>query len=137
MERIVVGIDGSAGADLALRWAIAEARQWNAQLEVVIAWSLLDQPSTEFKPDYGEDDARAAVDAAVERVGGADGVDVTVTSVNDLPARALLARAADADLVVVGSRGLGGVKGMLLGSVSQQVVNRAETTTVVIHPPKG
>lgn len=134
MERIVVGIDGSPGADRALRWAIDEARQWNAHLDVVIAWSYLDQPTTEFDPHYGEADARAAAEAAIERVGGAEGADVTITCCNDLPARALLDQAVGADLVVVGSRGLGGFKGLMLGSVSHQVVTHAPSPVVIIHP---
>ncbi len=134
MERIVVGIDGSPGADRALAWAVAEARQWGAHLEVVLAWSYLDQPSKEFKPDYGEADARAALEGAIERVGGADGVDVTLTCCNDLPARALLDAAARADHIVVGSRGLGGFRGLLLGSVSHQVVQHATIPVTIIHP---
>lgn len=134
MDTIVVGIDGSPGADQALRWAIDEARQWNAELDVVIAWSYLDQRSTEFDPDYSEADVRATVDAALARVGGAEGVNIVVSPVNELPARALLDRAAEADLVVVGSRGLGGFKGLLLGSVSHQVVSHSRTPVVIVHP---
>lgn len=134
MDKIVVGIDGSPGADQALRWAIDEARQWNAELDVVIAWSYLDQHTPEFKPDYDETDVRTNVDAALARVGGADGVNIVVSPVNDLPARAILDRAVEADLVVVGSRGLGGFKGLLLGSVSHQVVSHSRTPVVIVHP---
>ena len=134
MERIVVGIDSSSGADAALRWAVAEARRWGAALEVVLAWSYLDQPSDEFRPDYGEDDARAALETAMDRVGGAEGVDVTLTCVNDLPARALLDAAGRADLIVVGSRGLGGFRGLLLGSVSQQCAHHAPCPVVIVPP---
>lgn len=137
MERIAVGIDGSPGGDDALRWAIAEARRWEAQLEVVLAWSYLDQPTKEFHPDYGEKDARAALDAAMARVGGADGVDVVLTCCNDLPTRALMDAAQRADLLVVGSRGLGGFKGLLLGSVSQQLSTHSPVPVVIVHPSDG
>ncbi|MBK5223482.1 MAG: universal stress protein [Acidimicrobiia bacterium] len=137
MDRIVVGIDGSPGADRALEWAIAEARTWGAHLEVVLAWSFLDQPTEQFKPDYGADDATATLAAAIERVGGTEGLDVTLTCVNDLPARALIEAADRADLIVVGSRGIGGFKGLLLGSVSQQLATYAPVPVVVIHPEKS
>jgi nucleotide-binding universal stress UspA family protein len=134
VERIVVGIDGSPGADRALAWAVAEARQWSAHLEVVLAWSYLDQPSKVFKPDYGEADARASIEAAIERIGGAEGVDVTLTCVNDLPTRALIDAATRADHLVIGSRGLGGFKGLLLGSVSHQLAQHATVPVTIIHP---
>ena len=51
------------------------------------------------------------------------------------PAQVLLDAAADAALLVVGSRGLGGVRGMLLGSVSQHVVARAACPVVVVRAP--
>ncbi|QGG96183.1 universal stress protein [Actinomarinicola tropica] len=134
MARIVVGIDGSAGGDEALRWALDEARRAGATLEVVLAWSHLEQPAGEFRPDYGADDAHAALRAAVDRVGDAAGVDVLLTAVNDLPARALIEAARRADLLVVGSRGLGGFTGLLLGSVSQQVSSHSSVPVVVVHP---
>jgi nucleotide-binding universal stress UspA family protein len=49
------------------------------------------------------------------------------------PAKALIERSKEADLVVVGSRGLGGFKGMLLGSVSQHLVAHAECPVVVVR----
>jgi nucleotide-binding universal stress UspA family protein len=134
LQHIVVGIDGSAVADRALRWALDEARRWDARLEVVLAWSYIDQHTPDFHPDYGEGDARATLAAAIERAGGAEGIDVVQSCPNDLPARALLAAAAPADLVVVGSRGLGSVKGMLLGSVSHQVVTKSPTNVVIVRP---
>lgn len=133
MEHIVVGIDGSEDADAALRWAVAEARAHGARLEVVLAWSYLDQPTPEFDPDYGEPVARAALDAIIDRAGPTDDLEIVRTCVNDLPARALVAASQTADLVVVGSRGLGAFKGMVLGSVSQQVVTRAACSVAVIR----
>lgn len=133
MEHIVVGVDGSEGSDAALRWAVAEARAHGARLEVVLAWSYLDQPTVEFDPDYGEPVARAALDLVIERAGPTDDLEVVRTCVNDLPARALLAASQTADLVVVGSRGLGAFKGMVLGSVSQQVVTRAACSVLVVR----
>lgn len=133
MERIVVGIDGSAGADGALRWAWREAERWDAELEVVLGWSYLDQPSERFDPDYAEPQARARVEEALARA-GIDPARVTVRVVNDLPVPVLLAAAEGADLLVVGSRGLGGFRRLLLGSVSQQCALHARCPVVIVHP---
>lgn len=141
---IVVGVDGSEGARGALQWALEEARFRDARLRAVFAWSYLDQPPERFDPDYGDDDARQRLDRALEAVAGDIGdVDVERVVVCDLPARALLDAARDADLLVVGSRGLGGFKGLLLGSVTQQVVHHAPCAIVVVPgddrpaPPSG
>lgn len=53
------------------------------------------------------------------------------------PIALLLELAADANLIVVGSRGMGRVVGLLLGSVSQAVVNRASSPVVVVPPATG
>jgi nucleotide-binding universal stress UspA family protein len=133
MKRIVVGVDDSPGAQAALAWALAEARQWGATLEVVMAWSVLVQPVAEFQPDFDEDAAAEALDAILSSHDTV-GVEVVRTLVNELPARALLHVAESADLVVVGARGLGGFTGLLLGSVSQQVASHAPCPVVVVRP---
>ena len=133
MTRIVVGVDDSEGARAALAWAVAEARQWGATLEVVMAWSVLVQPVREFQPDFDEDAAAAVLDRLLAEH-DTDGVEVVRTLVNELPARALLHVAQGADLVVVGARGLGGFTGLLLGSVSQQVASHAPCPVVVVRP---
>jgi nucleotide-binding universal stress UspA family protein len=133
MKHIVVGVDDSPGARAALAWALDEARQWGATLEVVMAWSVLVQPVPEFQPDFDEDAAAAALDRILAEH-DTDGVDLVRTLVNELPARALLHVADSADLVVVGARGLGGFAGLLLGSVSQQVTSHAPCPVVVVRP---
>ena len=141
---VVVGVDGSEGSRRALQWALEEARVRGAPLRAVFAWSYLDQPGEGFDAAYGEDDARQRLDRALEEVAGDVGdVEVERVVVVDLPARALLDAARDADLLVVGSRGVGGFKGLLLGSVSQQVVQHAPCPVVVVPgderppPPSG
>lgn len=135
MERIVAGVDGSAGGEAALRWAIGEAGLHRATVVAVLAWSYLDQhhadPDEAFDSSYGESQAREALAASVERVSPAQPVDQR--AVCDLPARALLEAGSDADLLVVGARGMGGFKGLLLGSVSEQVLEAATCPVVVVR----
>ena len=141
MQRIVVGIDGSQGARQALDWAVAEAKLRDAHLMVIHAWlepaavavgSVITVGGVE--PEIFEETAQrtmADVLGAVDTSELSQGIDSHVVA--GAPARALLDAAKDADLLVVGSRGLGGFSGLLLGSVSQQVAHHA-TCPVVIVP---
>ena len=133
MRRIVVGVDESPGARAALAWAVDEARQWGATLEAVLAWSHLVQPVEEFRSDFDEIAARELLDRLVDEVGTEGVPRVVRTTVNDLPARSVLHVARDADLIVVGARGLGGFKGLLLGSVSQQVASHSPCPVVIVR----
>ena len=130
---VVVGVDGSAGSVRALKWAAEEAKARKTVLKVVFAWSFLDQPQGTFDPNYGEEQARAKLEEILaSHAADLDGVDVERLVVNDLPASALLDQAKGADALVVGSRGLGGFRGLLLGSVSQQVANHAPCAVVIV-----
>ena len=138
IRRIVVGVVGSSAAEAALVWARDEARRWGAEVLVVQAW--------EFTPLVVATDApvdlaglRAATDESlrrqVEAVFGLDDATVETSTVEDLPARAVLDAAEGADLVVLGSRGLGGVKSFFLGSVSAKVMHHATCPVVVVPDP--
>lgn len=139
MERVVVGLDGSDGARAALRWAVAEADQWKAPLVVVWAW--------EFSPLLVATDAPVALDdledanrhvlttVLTEELGAERAERVDTRLVEDVPVNALLATATERDLLVVGSRGRGGFKGLLLGSVSQQLVHHAVCPVVIVRTP--
>ena len=143
MGTIVVGVDGSAGSIRALRFAIEEARLRHAELRVVNAWHI--PPAV-----YGAGMAPAGVDLdefrqlAESALGksiddaGAAGSGVTVTPIlrEGQPAEVICEEAKNADLVVVGTRGLGGFRGLVLGSVSQQVAHHAPCPVVVVpdHP---
>jgi nucleotide-binding universal stress UspA family protein len=138
---VVVGIDGSAGSRAALRAAAEEARLRGRPLRAVMAHGYLDQHRPggvqAFDPRYTEEDARAALDEALAQELGADpGIAVEPVVIADLPARALLAESESASMVVVGARGLGGFRGLLLGSVSMQLVNHASCPVLVVrHRP--
>ena len=132
---VVAGVDGSENGRLALTWAAEEARLRGARLRVVHVWSYLAQPGEAFDPTYGDDDARRLLQVAVAGLG--DEVDVELVPVCDLPARGLLDAAQDADLLVVGARGMGGFRGLLLGSVSQQVAQHAPCPVVIVPQREG
>ena len=130
---IVVGVDGSEGCRRALQWAVEEARVRDVRVRAVLAWTYLDQPTGAFDAAYGAPNARALLDQVLADVlTDAPDVEVEREVVCDLPVRALLDAARGADLLVVGSRGLGGFKGLLLGSVSQQLVQHAPCPIVVV-----
>ena len=138
MGVVVVGIDGSDASMDALQFAAGEARMRAVPLRVVCGWTL---PVTQVGPGMGwpdpavyESAARHTLDAAMTSMGSEfEGIDVEQRVVGGGGAHALLESCADADLVVVGSRGRGGFKGLLLGSVSQQVVLHAPCPVVVVR----
>jgi nucleotide-binding universal stress UspA family protein len=132
----VVAVDCSEHSGQALRWAVDHAG--GAQIEVVTAWSLFEQlHGDEFDPMFDEERARARVAAFLaSTLGEGRPDDLVLTLVNDLPAQAILDRARHADLVVVGSRGHGGFKGLLVGSVSDKVVHHADCPVVVVRPSR-
>ena len=138
---IVVGVDESAGARDALRWAVAEGAIREAEVLAVLAWGFLDQHSdvlAGFDPEYSAADADAALRRMIEdALPLEDSSLVRRQVVCDLPSRALLERAVDADLLVVGARGLGGFRGLLLGSVSQHCVHHATVPTVIVRDGGG
>jgi nucleotide-binding universal stress UspA family protein len=140
--RIVVGIDGSEGSRHALEWARDEAGLRGASLDVVHVWSP-PAPVSEISAMVSFTDEPAYEQAARDLVAGAAGslssepggpVTVGVRAERGYPPSAvLLEQAADADLLVVGSRGHGGFAGLLLGSTSQQVVHHAQRPVAVVH----
>ena len=134
--RIVVGIDGSAGAKEALRWAAQQAKSTGAALEVVIAWHYPVFYGWAPGPqdfDFG-DAAEQALTGAIDEVLGSDRPARLRTRVAEgNAAQVLVDASADADLLVVGSRGYGGFAGALLGSVSTYCVHHARCPVTVIR----
>jgi nucleotide-binding universal stress UspA family protein len=138
MTDIVIGMDTSAGAAAALRWAVGEAEGRGWTVTALMAWGLFDQPHTPpdegFDPQYTEADALEALDTAVDAAVGAEaGRKIERRVTTDLPARALVAAAEGARLLVVGARGLGGFKRLLLGSVSEQCLHHAPCPVAIVH----
>jgi nucleotide-binding universal stress UspA family protein len=144
MQRLVVGVDGSEHARRALEWALEEARLRDARLDVVYAWEpplvvgfgTLAGGRTEPEGTSYENAARSLLDETVAAIRTEDRPAIEKTVVHGSAARALLEAAKGADLIVVGSRGRGGFAGLLLGSVSQQVVQHAPCPVVIVPPPE-
>jgi nucleotide-binding universal stress UspA family protein len=139
MRRVIVGVDGSDGSRAALRWAAAEARQWGVPLVAVWAWEFSPLIVATEAPTEIDELSRAVANRLHETLVaelGEDGADrVEPLIVEDAPVPAILDAAGPDDLVVVGSRGLGGLKGLVLGSVSRQVVHDSPCPVTVVHPP--
>ncbi len=137
---IVVGHDGSKCAQEALLWAGRLAARADVDLHVVRAWSMTSapQPST-WEPGYVPpmtDYEKAVFDELTAHVRAAKldpAVRVTCHVVHRSPAQGLMSAAEGADLMVLGARGRGGFAGLLLGSVSDQLVHHAPCPVTVIR----
>jgi nucleotide-binding universal stress UspA family protein len=139
---VVVGIDGSEGASPALAFALDEAKLRGEPLRIVSAWEIppLEYAGATFVPTPdlvagAEEHATGVIRRALETLGADTGVEIETVAVQGHPASVLVEQAADATLLVVGSRGLGGMKSILLGSVSQAAAHQA-TCPVAIVPPR-
>ena len=145
-KRIVVGVDGSDGSRVALLWANEQAALRDVELLVVSVWSTWRGRSAAPPPmsdsafaslPWGfdvepEESAKAMLDKALLDVfpdGPPDRLKTKVAVGN--VTESLIELSADADLVVVGSRGHGGFASMLLGSVSQHVAAHAKCSVVI------
>lgn len=157
VSRIVVGVDGSAGSDAALRWAVAEAELRRSRLVVVHAYQAQPAPLMEVGlgapagiaapatlAEEGEqvrqaadEHARSVIDGALRRAGDTVGrLEIERVAAEGPPTQTLIESARGADLLVVGSRGRGGFLGLLLGSVSQQVALHPPCPVVILPPPE-
>ena len=134
--RIVVGVDGSAPSERALDWAVGEARRSGGTLHLVSAWIFPMTVGYAFTTTVRDVShaAQEILERAIARVAElAPDLEVTSVSTEQLPGPALVAAARGADLLVVGSRGLGGFEGLLMGSVSRYCSRHASCSVVVVR----
>ncbi|GAA1990254.1 universal stress protein [Kitasatospora viridis] len=140
-RRIVVGVDGSPAAAAALRWAARQAAMTGADvLEAVSAWEIPSYYALAGTVPPATDEAnpqmlcaRALRDAVSANLGDKPDVPVSELVLPGPAATALLRQAEGAELLVVGSRGLGGFTGVLLGSISRHVVEHAPCPVTVVR----
>ena len=150
MSTIVVGVDGSDESTAALKWAIEEARLRGVPVLALHAWELpvlatpagLGPPHEDLVTDLTglREGAEELVRTVAEEVTrGVSDVEVRAEAREGRPVSVLIdaAEAENAQLIVVGPRGHGGVLGLLLGSVSEQVVRHAPCPVVVHRRPEG
>lgn len=141
IRRIVVGVDGSDGSAAALAHAAAQARRWGAHLEVLSVWEYPWQWTEGYNVNWAEDEEWYAKRAVEQSSGLLDAVFgagswpdwVHLRTARGSAVTVLVEAAATADLLVVGCRGRGGFRGMLLGSVSNACVHHARCPVTVVH----
>jgi nucleotide-binding universal stress UspA family protein len=133
--RIVVGVDGSECSMQALEWAAAEAELRGAVLQVVHVDFARHEAMEALAPDILEAE-QSVLERAVTRAKALT-TDIAVTGRRcDPPAgKALIEMSEGADMLVVGSRGLSGLKERVLGSVSNECAHRCRCPVVIVHPP--
>jgi nucleotide-binding universal stress UspA family protein len=140
--RIVVGVDGSDAGRRAVEFALHTAQLCGAAVTAVLVWHVEVEGGVVVTERSSE--RWAAVEERYEALGHRvidpaaarhPGVDVEIRVLHGSAAKVLLEAGADlrAELVVVGSRGRGGFRGLLLGSVSRRVVQQANCVVAVVH----
>ncbi|WP_435282952.1 universal stress protein [Streptomyces koelreuteriae] len=134
---ITVGLDGSPESRAAAEWAAREAAQRRLPLRLLHVWEPAPEPieqapqlGAETRQDWGERIPRDTADGVGLRH---PGVEVTTEHLTGHPGKVLCEAAKDADLLVLGSRGLSGIGGFLVGSVGLAVVARAEHPVVLVR----
>jgi nucleotide-binding universal stress UspA family protein len=144
MNTIVVGLDGSEGSLRALAFAIEEAKLRGADIKAVncwhvppivyeVGWTAAPIDTAEF-PKIAE---KALADALEQADAANSGVAVSTIVREGQAADVLCDEAKGADLLVVGSRGYGGFRGLLLGSISQQCAAHAPCPVVIVAHRHG
>src|SRR5271165_700299 len=143
MAGIIVGVDESDNSRHALRWAMHEAvlrlvpltvmtvRPGAVRPATVVFWGLRTYSGNGHNEDLLRTAVQELVDKVASEIGGTlPGVTVSVATGN--PAEELINASRDADMLVVGSRGMGGFGRLMMGSVSSQVTHHAKCPVVVI-----
>jgi nucleotide-binding universal stress UspA family protein len=145
--RVVVGVDGSDHGRAALRFAAAEAKLRGATLVAAHAWQftppvvvgatdVMAMPAENLPAELAADREiaeRVLNEAIEEALGGSPEIEIERQLIEDAPGEGLVAAAAGADLVVVGSRGRGSFASAVLGSVSHHVIQHAPCPVVIVR----
>jgi nucleotide-binding universal stress UspA family protein len=133
--RIVVGVDGSEASITALRRGVRMANALNASVEAITTWHLMTSFAVVSEFGYTpEDDALSILAGAAKSVFGAEIPQwFTAVAVEGTAEAVLIEKSRGAEMLVVGSRGHGGLAGVLLGSVSAECAEHAHCPVLIIH----
>ena len=143
MSTIVVGVDGSEESVEALRFALDEAARSHAAVKAVTAWHVPPAAygmgwTVPVEPESYETVARKRLEHTLDEAGAATaGVDVDAEVIKGEAADVLCDAARDAELLVVGSRGLGALRSLVTGSVGQACVHHAPCPVVIMPHRAG
>ena len=143
-SRILLATDGSPHAELAAMKAVELAKSTGARLHVVAVGrtfpaAVYDVYTEAWREDLRRE-AQEVLDAQVKKIEEAGGtVAIAHLKMNERRDEAIvhLAEEIDADLIVIGSRGFGGLKRALLGNVADSVVGHAHCPVLVVRPSEG
>ena len=141
-SRIVVGVDGTAASTAAVEWAAREARLRHATVCLVRAVHddpRLRAPYAPWARSPGQAERAAAAHAQLDAAAAvarrlAPSVRIATEVADELPARALISRAADAELLVLGTTRPAGQRAGAIGPVARSCVRSAPCTVVIITP---
>ncbi|MFJ8781763.1 MULTISPECIES: universal stress protein [unclassified Streptomyces] len=135
VQHVTAGVDGSTESLAAAHWAAREALRRGASLRLVHAWAWHPRPAASVPMGTSEREwAQQTLDRAAGSVRAAHpGLRIVEQLVSGSAVDALLAAPAEAESLVLGSRGLGGVAGFVVGSVSQRVVARSVRPVVLVR----
>ncbi|GAA1731397.1 universal stress protein [Isoptericola hypogeus] len=139
VRRIVVGVDGSPSAEVALKHAVAQSQVWGAELVAVAGVPLaggagvLAWLPSQIDHEQVLADVKAGLDVTVDRFEAENpGITIKRHVLDGSGAELLTEFSTGADLIVVGSRGRGGFRGLLLGSTSQAVLHHSACPVLVV-----
>ena len=137
VRTVVVGLDGSTESRAAAEWAAREAKLRGLPLKIVHVWEPVPEPmaqapllGAETQQHWSERVPREAAEGIRLRH---PGIEVTTEQLTGGSADTLVKAAADAELLVLGSRGLSGFGGFMVGSVGLSVVAHAERPVVLVR----
>jgi nucleotide-binding universal stress UspA family protein len=142
MSGIIVGVDGSGHSQRALHWAMNEAAIRHVPLTVLTVHEAIrgyysgvavyaDDPA---RTEQVRKAAQAETDKVLADLDGPRPDSVTVKAVHGFPVEELIKASQDADVVVLGSRGVGGFTRLMLGSTAGQVVEHAHCPVLIVPP---
>jgi nucleotide-binding universal stress UspA family protein len=144
MPGIIVGVDGSGHSQRALEWAMKEAAVRHLPLTVLTVdpaivgyfGGVITSPQDLELTARAEAAVKAEADTVLTGLDGAHPESVTVRAMHGFPVEELVNASKEADLIVLGSRGVGGFTRLMLGSTADQVVRHAHCPVTIVPPER-